>query len=357
MATVSRRLFGFALTTAGLLYASTASAEPDCDRQCLVGQAEAYLSALAAHDPSRLTFAPDVRFTENSVALSPGEAAWGTISRVGTYRLWAVDPESGQIGGYVTIEEHGRPHIMMLRLKVTYGRISEVETLINRTEAGDGTSARALDAEGPDPAWLEPLAAGDRPTGKQLLDTVNLYFEGIMQSSGDVVPFAENCDRRLDGKRDTNNAPRDPAADAKADADATGFRSTANFQPGTMGCRANMNTRMFAYISSIQPRGFRIVDREMGIVLGVFMFNHAGWMTHVEVPGVGRVEVPRKYQFPDSTHVAEMFKIKGGQILRIEGIRNAVPYGTSTGWEPPLAPPAGLPGAVWTAGGGPIEQQ
>jgi len=328
-----------------------------CDRACLTNHAEAYLAALVKQDPSVLPFAPEVRFTENAIALNPGEAAWGTITRVGTYRLWAIDPESGQIGGYVTVDEHDRPHIMMLRLKVANGQIREVETLINRTEAGDGTAARALDEQGTDLAWLEPLAPDDRPTAKQLLDNVNLYFEGIMQSSGDVVPFADDCDRRLDGKRDTNNARRDPSEDASADADATGFRSTADFQPGSMGCRANMNTRMFAYITSIQPRGFRIVDREMGIVLGVFMFNHAGWMTHVDVPEVGRVEVPLKYQFPDSTHVAEMFKLRNGEILRVEGIRNAAPYGASTGWEEPLTPPAGLPGAVWTKEGGHIKRQ
>jgi hypothetical protein len=172
-----------------------------------------------------------------------------------------------------------------------------------------------------------------------------------------VVPFADDCDRWLDGKQDTNKPPPDPAAAAEEEsADATGFRSTANFRPGTMGCRANMNTRMFAYITSIAPRGYRIVDREQGIVLGIFMFNHAGWIRQVDVPGVGKVDVPRKYQFPDSTFVAEMFKIKDGQIFRIEGIRNALPYGANTGWEPPLFPPAGLPGAVWTAEGGALQR-
>lgn len=350
--TVPGWINGVLLLGIALLASSCGSSEQACDRACLTAHAEAYLAALVAHDPSRLPFAPDVRFTENSIALNPGEAAWGTITRIGSYRLWAADPDSGQIGGYVTVDEHARPHIMMLRLKIVGGKIEEVETLINRTEAGDGTGARMLDQRGPDPAWLQPLPADDRPSSEQLLATVNRYFEGIMASSGDVVPFADDCDRWLDGKQDTNKAA--PPADAPVGAD--GFRATAKFQPGTMGCRANMNTRMFAYITSIQPRGYRIVDRERGIVLGVFMFNHAGWITHVDVPGVGRVEVPKKYQFPDSTHVAEMFKIRNGQILRVEGIRNAVPYGASTGWEAPLVPPAGLPGAVWTAKDGPIKR-
>jgi hypothetical protein len=339
-----------------MVLAAAAPAAPRCDRACLEGHANAYLDALKAQDPSRLSFAPNLRFTENSIALNPGEALWGTITRVGPYRLWAADPDTGQIGGYVTISENDRPHIMMLRLKVENGMISEVETLVNRTEASDATFA--IEKKGVDPAWLQPLAANDQPSKEQLVAAVNRYFEGIMASSGDVVPFAPDCDRWLDGKQDTNNrnAKSTAAAPGSADADATGFRSTANFKPGTMGCRANMNTRMFAYITSIQPRGFRIVDRERGIVLGTFMFNHAGWIRQVDVPGVGKVDVPKKYQFPDSTHVAEMFKIKNGQIWRIEGIRNALPYGANTGWEPPLAPPAGLPGAVWTREGGSIRR-
>ena len=37
-----------------------------------------------------------------------------------------------------------------------------------------------------------------------------------------------------------------------------------------------MNTKIWAYIKSVNPRRFLIVDEKMGIVFGFFMFNHPG---------------------------------------------------------------------------------
>jgi hypothetical protein len=53
-----------------------------------------------------------------------------------------------------------------------------------------------------------------------------------------------------------------------------------------------MNTKIWAYIKSVDPRRFMIVDERMGIVFGFFMFNHPGTVKEADVPGVGKIPMP-----------------------------------------------------------------
>jgi hypothetical protein len=53
------------------------------------------------------------------------------------YKLYFADPKNGQAGFYGTLEEHGHPAILGLRLKIENRRISEIEALvIGSTERG-----------------------------------------------------------------------------------------------------------------------------------------------------------------------------------------------------------------------------
>jgi hypothetical protein len=60
-----------------LLAAGTAAAQGKnsgaCDRACLEGMVNQYLSAMVAHDPSKAPFAKNLKFTENAVKLPPTE--------------------------------------------------------------------------------------------------------------------------------------------------------------------------------------------------------------------------------------------------------------------------------------------
>src|SRR5690606_30881914 len=85
------------------------------NRTELYALAEAYLDALVAKEPSRLSWAPDAMFTENNVRLEPGDGLWNTISaRRPDYDLKAADPSSGQVAWFGIVEEHGYPAIMAL---------------------------------------------------------------------------------------------------------------------------------------------------------------------------------------------------------------------------------------------------
>jgi len=304
--------------TAGPTTERAAALDGSCDYSCLTGVVDQYLKALMAHDPSQIRVTDHVKFTENTIALKLGDGLWGTMSGMGTYALYFADPNEGEAGWEGTIRENDTPAILLLRLKVDGNKISEVETLVHR----NAQDAQALEKLGrPNPAWLQPLKPSEKTSRQEMVRDANSYFEGILHSSGDRVPFDPNCNRILDGYQDTNNP------------NAKGWFDKGSFRPDAMGIRENMNTGIWTYIQSIDPRRYLVVDEKMGIVFGVFMFNHPGTVKWADVPGVGKVPMPAVTQRPSSVEMGEFFKIQSGTIRQIEGVSIALPYRSLTGWE------------------------
>ena len=289
-----------------------------CDYGCLTSTVDQYLKALVAHDPSQVPVTANVKFTENTIPLKLGDALWGTMSGLGTYKLYFADPVGGAAGIEATIRENGTPAILLLRLKVANHKISEIETLVHR----NADDAAALERFGqPNQVWTQPLEPVQRVPRQEMIKIANSYFDGILHSSGDSVPFDPKCNRVLDGYQDTNNPT------------AKGWFDKDSFRPDAMGIRENMNTHIWTYIQSIDPRHIVVIDEKIGIVVGTFMFNHPGNVKWADVPGVGQVPMPPVTQRPSSVLMGEFFKLEGGKIRQIEGISVALPYGSRTGWE------------------------
>jgi hypothetical protein len=296
---------------------ATAS-EGSCDYTCLTGMMDLYLKALVAHDPKQIPLAERAKFTENTIPLKFPSGLWRTISGMGTYKLYFADPQTGQVGFEGTIRENGTPAILLLRLRVVNRKISEIETLVHR----NAQDAEALEKFGrPNEVWLQPAEGSKQTSREEMLKAAKSYFQGILHSAGDSVPFDPRCNRILDGYQDTNNPT------------AKGWFDKDSFKPDSMGIRENMNTGIWTYIKSIDPQRYLVVDEKIGIVFGVFMFNHPGNVKSVEVKGVGTVPMPPVTQRPSSVEMGEFFKIEGGKIRQIEGISIALPYGASTGWD------------------------
>lgn len=292
-----------------------------CDRSCLIGIVDQYLAAVVAHDPSQAPLAKTVKFTENSEILKIGDALWGTASGIGTYKLYFADPDAGQAGLEVTIRENGTPAIFLVRLRVVDHKITEAETLVHR----NANDAQALEKMGqPNPVWTQPLDASQKISRAEMLKMPNLYFSGILHSSGDSVPFDPRCNRILDGFQDTNN----PTV-------TNGWFDKGSFRPDSMGIRENMNQGIWTYIHSIDPRRFPIIDEQMGIILGMVMYNHPGNVHFADVKGVGQIPMPAVAMHPSTLEAAEFFKIEGGKIRQVEGVTVALPYGAPSGWDAP----------------------
>lgn len=288
-----------------------AAATADCDRECLNHFVDQYLGAVVAHDPSKLPLAKSVKFTEDGVRLEPGDGLWATASGVGNYRLYFDEPAAGAAGVFALIQENGTPAILQARLKVVGMKITEIETLVARKETTAFLNTDNLTAVRP--VFLETVPPADRPSRAEMVAMVGKYFDGIEQGNGDIVPFEKDCIRIENGIQTCPGSPTSPL--------------------GALSCGAQLSTKIFTYIQSVSPRRFPIVDAERGLVLAIVRFNHPATSQTVEVPGRGKMTMGRYSQWPNSTQIAELFKVKDRKIKEISAVIVTQPYKAPTGWE------------------------
>ncbi len=304
---------------------SNAAAAGDCDRACLNAFVDQYLSALAAHDPSRLQVTKDVKFTEDSAPLKFGDGLWQTITGLGNYRIYCDEPETGEVGSIDLIEENKLPAIMMLRLKVVDHKISEVETIIVRSqgEANEEESAHVDKLVKPDPLWDQDVPLSKGPSRQEMIATVNKYFDGIVTTNGKMIPYATTGYRILNGSLDCN------------DAAAKDIQQSSNSSFDRMTCPDQIDTGRFKYIRSITPRRFPVVDRQKGLVLALVRFNHPGNVLSIHLTDGTVLDMSKDgwAQHPTSALIAELFKVENGHIHMIWGVYTRVPYKDPVGWD------------------------
>jgi hypothetical protein len=318
MVTVARR--GIVVAAAAgvlLLVASARSAEPadpattDCDRECLNHFVDQYLDAMVAHDPSKLPLAKNAKFTEDGVRLEPGDGLWATASGLGAYKLYFDEPAAGAAGVFALIQENGTPAILHVRLKVAGKKITEIETLVARKETTNFLNTDNLTEVRP--IFLETVPPADQPSRAEMVAMVGKYFDGIEQGNGDIVPFDKDCIRIENGIQTCPGSASSPL--------------------GALSCGAQLSTKIFTYIQSVSPRRFPIVDQERGLVLALVRFNHPATSQTVEVPGRGKMTMGKYSTWPNSTEIAELFKIKDRKIKEISAVIVTQPYKAPTGWE------------------------
>lgn len=297
------------------------AAGEQCDRACLNGLVDQYLAAMAAHDPSRLPLAKTVKFTEDGVPLKLGDGLWATATGLGTYRLYFDEPETGGAGVFAVIQENGTPALLALRLKVVHHQIEEIETLVARKQTTAFLNTDALTE--PRPVFLEAVPPAGRPSRQEMIAIVNKYFDGIEQSNGDIVPFDKDCIRIENGIQTTS----------VTSASSAPLPGSGSFNLLALGCQDQFNTKIFSYIQTVSPRRFLIVDSERGLVMVIVRFNHPGTAQSIDVPGHGKVPMGRYSQWPNSTAIAELFKVKDRKIREVSAVIVTQPYKAPTGWE------------------------
>jgi hypothetical protein len=319
---------------------STAPAPVACGHDCLLGFVDKYVDALVHHDPSPDLFAADARFTENAQPLKLGEALWQTASDPPQgYKLVIADPTLGEAGFYMLIKENGNPVWLSGRLKVAGQKISELETVVIRKGAGFGN----FDRTAPSPLWNQVLTQEQRRPRAELISTANLYFDALDHHLKDSVPFDDQCFRIENGMQTAGPpvpptaalamgggapAPRPPSATSSL---GQGEKQLPDF--GHIGCRGNINSNMWSYITQIQPRRCDVVDEERGVVQCVVMFHQDGEIPSTLVPGYGEFKYSGATRRPFDTVIPEVFKVVDGKIVEIEATMASIPFGSHSGWE------------------------
>ena len=319
--------------------AVTASASPGCDHDCLVGFVDKYLAALLRHDPGKGLFAADARFTENAQPLPLGAALWQTASAGPQgYKLVIADPQTGSVGFYILMQENGNPIWLSGRVKVRAQKITELETAIVRK----GVSFGKFDRTAVSPLWDQILKPAEQRPRKELISIANKYFDALDHHLVDSVPFDADCFRVENGVQ-TAGPPVAPAAalamgGSTAPAPVPGARPPGpNGRPlpdvGHTGCRGNINSNMWQYITQIQPRRCETVDVERGEVQCIVLFHQDGEVPGTNVPGYGYMKYSGATRRPFDTLIPELFKVKNGKIIEIEATMPSLPFGSTTGWK------------------------
>lgn len=279
------------------------------NRKELIRYLDQYLEALTANDPSRLPLSYDVRFTENAKPMKLGTGLWRTAKSV-KYRYAVADPLQGQVGVFCTLQE-GDEHLTLLalRLKVMDKKMAEVETIVSRY-AGRALAFKPEALVVPNPILTEVVPAPERLPRNQLMYIANLYLDGLEKNSAEFIPLHKDCNRLENGMQTTNNPD-------------LGFINS-------LSCAEQIP--LFTYMTKIRDRRFPVVDEELGLVWCLVMFDVPGTVKTAKLPGYGEIALPPRTQNPRSALVAELFKIRNGQIHYIEAILTGVPLGTRPGW-------------------------
>jgi hypothetical protein len=285
-------------------------------RASLEGIMDQYLEALVAHEPNRMPLSKKIKHTENTVPLPLGEGLWATASDLPSYRLYVCDTQTGQVGLYGYMKENGFPILIASRLKTEEGLITEIENIVVRQ--GERPFVEE-NLKKPRRVFLEALKPEETVSREEMVRVSDLYFDGLEQDNGDIIPLWDECNRIENSMQTTNNPdlfPPDPKRPKMP-----------------LDCRGQINAKSFAYITEIRPRRWTVVDEERGITFGTFMFHHKGTVKSVKVPGVGTVEMIPVAQRPFSAAISELFKVASGKIKEIEAIMISLPYGAKSGWD------------------------
>ncbi len=318
---------------------SAAAANCAHDHDCLVGLVDRYLTALLRHDPGKDLFTADARFTENAQPLRLGEALWQTASAGPQgYKLVIADTETGSVGFYILMQENGNPIWLSGRMRAQGPRISELETAIVRK----GVSFGKFDRTAVSPLWNEMIPAAERLPREQLIAIANKYFDALDHHLVDSVPFDDQCFRVENGVQTAAPAVPPAALLAMGGSSAPAPLPAAGSAPasarklpdlGHVGCRGNINSNLWQYITQIQPRRCEVVDVERGVVQCIVLFHQNGEVPGTNVPGFGYLKYSGATRRPFDTLIPEVFKVRHGKIVEIEATMPTLPFGSATGWE------------------------
>jgi hypothetical protein len=299
--------------------AATRLLPPDCDRACLYGIIDQYLDALSRKDASRLAWARNHRYTENNVVLQPGDGVWGTIVKLGSYKVQFADTQTGQVAVFGALEEPDNTSVFSLRLKVVDRRISEAEMLVVRTRdfgaLGDGPNPFANPRFDIKPILNENLKPGEGRPRERLISIADGYFDTLQLNDGQMfTEFDPACNRVENGLLTTNN-PAKPLGPTSA-----------------LGCAEQFKLGVYRYDDRVRRRHI-MVDEERGIVLSAGFIDHAGRLGEFKL--TDGTSVTSVIRHPHSFYLMELFKIVNGKIRQVEAAFITVPYGMTSPWDAP----------------------
>ncbi|MDR2214243.1 MAG: hypothetical protein LBE59_00185 [Nevskiaceae bacterium] len=244
-----------------LLGPATAGAQ-DCNRSCLKQHLDAYLNAVASHNPASGKLWAGFRQTENAVVIPLGEGLWKSVTALGSVQRQYFDPAQGQAGYYGTVMMGSEEAVVALRLKVQKREATEAEWFIARKSDPGSRDSENRNT----PFDLDQLRAtlpaprvvpkSERMSRELMQAVVNSYFDGITNHDGRLVQGHPGCTRYENGFP-TFGGAMSPQSDVGND--------------GKGDCRTQTSPNSFG-VATVAIRNFYILDEEAQVVMAEALF-------------------------------------------------------------------------------------
>ena len=300
-----------------------------CNRDCLIDLTDSYLAALAAHDPSAVPLAANLRTVENLERIEPGEGLWSTTTaEPTTFKVYVPDTELQQVGfigvmGGKNADGEDSPVMIALRLKLApSGEIVEAEHLV---QAVSERSMANLNA--PRPGLLTEVPPAQRLSAQSLRRIGSHYYDALDDNNGSRMPFAPDCERRENGIT---------TAGPKA---GPGPVSTSNQAPVARDCAGQMDSQSFIYIENIDDRRMVGADPVTGLVMGFSHFRHSFTnLPYTVIHSDGSTSERNAENMPYNPFdmpAAHLSKVGPDHLVHeIEAVGvTGIPFNAPTGWE------------------------
>lgn len=277
-----------------------------CDHACLEHIGDLYRAAYLKHDPKLAPISNQVRFTENNVEMFGfPDGSWDTVTQEVGPALTFSDPATGNVGIYTSIMQRETPGFLAIRLKVSHGRIVEIEHMLStrRNLSSPPTPIGKVDAhaDNHDPAFTAPVPVAERVPRDRMIALANGYFSTLQQNNGEI--------------RDTRFSP-----------DATRYENGMKFSDIEGGFKSGR----YRFNNRVRDRDFFLVDEEKGIVMARGFIDHKGVLDdYLLTDGTKAHSI---FQEPQTWQLLEAFKIRNGMIVSVEATFTEPPYYMRSPW-------------------------
>jgi hypothetical protein len=241
------------------------------------------------------------RFTENGADVSDGGSRLARAESFTGVQAYADQNRSQVVVMGLASLAPGANHAFALRLALDGGRGTEAEIVVASDRYGHFSDVEQL--AHPDILYQAPVPRDRASDEAELLRIANGYWDALEAGEGRTVPVDYRCDSFHNGKRITNNLSILLSPDATV-------HTVESLVNGTRGARP-----------AVHDRRFPVVDPHLGVVISFTMADF-----HTD-PNSRR---------PDcgSFYLATIFKIVDARIRIFDEIREILPLGTTSGWQP-----------------------
>lgn len=305
------------MLAAGMLLAistNSAHAQNNCNRACLTGFVDQWFKGLVANDAKLVNAAKDVKITQNGQPTTVAGTFWASAASV-PYRWDIANARTGDTGTEAVItNDDGSMTMLIVRLKVKNGAITEIETIkANKGEADGLWGPEVLLKQGVSPGLQLSIREADQDSYYRLIASAESYWRAF-QTNG--TPAYHPAELLPDTLRFEN-----------------GLQTTGTIRDGKYASAPEGFDQGRFIGRNLWDRRYPVVDEERGIVLSMVRFGLKDGM---------------KSQSASTTNsriVGEFFAMKRGWIHEVHAVLFNVPETLPTYWPAEYSPMRG--GAGW----------